>query len=117
MKITGSLSNDAPAARQIAMLGIEPRVAVSVDSFQLMPLLVAGTRRVALLQRRLADELDGLAHVRIMEPPYDAVPLQQALWWHPVHMHDAAHMWLRETTARVAEMIEAGRPAISAPPK
>jgi hypothetical protein len=22
-----------------------------------------------------------------MEPPYDAVPIQQALWWHPVHMH------------------------------
>lgn len=108
---------DAPAARQIAMLGIEPRVAVSVDSFQLMPLLVAGTRRVALLQRRLADELVGLAHVRIMEPPYDAVPIQQALWWHPVHMHDAAHMWLRETMARVAEMMEAGRPTISCPPK
>jgi hypothetical protein len=52
-----------------------------------------------------------------MEPPYDAVPIQQALWWHPVHMHDAAHMWLRETTARVAEMMEAGRPTISRPPE
>jgi hypothetical protein len=52
-----------------------------------------------------------------MEPPYDAVPIQQALWWHPVHMHDAAHMWLRETMARVAEMMEDGRPTISRPPK
>lgn len=33
--------------------------------------------------------------------PYEAVPLREAMWWHPVHTHDAAHIWLRETTARV----------------
>jgi hypothetical protein len=35
-------------------------------------------------------------------------------------MHDAAHMWLRDTMARVAEMMEAaGRPTTttSCPPK
>jgi len=25
------------------------------------------------------------------------------LWWHPVHTHDAAHRWLRETIARVGK--------------
>ncbi|MFE7900818.1 LysR family transcriptional regulator [Streptomyces sp. NPDC057424] len=107
---------DAPAARQIGMLGIEPHVEVAVDSFQLMPLLVAGTRRVALIQERLAERLGGLVPVRVMEPPYDAVPLQEALWWHPVHTRDAAHIWLRETAARVAEAVEAGRPTHSVPP-
>jgi DNA-binding transcriptional LysR family regulator len=101
--VTYQRTYDAPAARQIGMLGIEPRVEVSVDSFQLMPLLVADTRRVALIQGRLADRLGGLVPVRVMEPPYEAVPLQEALWWHPVHTHDAAHIWLRETAARVAE--------------
>ncbi|MBV1942352.1 LysR family transcriptional regulator [Streptomyces sp. BV286] len=103
--VTYQRTYDAPAARQIGMLGIEPRVEVSVDSFQLMPLLVAGTRRVALIQGHLADRLDGLVPVRVVEPPYDAVPLREALWWHPVHTHDAAHIWLRETAARVAETI------------
>jgi DNA-binding transcriptional LysR family regulator len=107
---------DAPAARQLGLLGLEPRVEVSVDSFQLMPQLVAGTRRVALVQRRLAERLAGFVPVRVVEPPYDAVPLQEALWWHPVHTHDAAHIWLRETAARVGEAIEAARPAISGPP-
>ncbi|WP_053740665.1 LysR family transcriptional regulator [Streptomyces sp. NRRL WC-3618] len=114
--VTYQRTYDAPAARQIGMLGIEPRVEVSVDSFQLMPLLVAGTRRVALIQGRLAERLDGLVPVRVMEPPYDAVPLQEAMWWHPVHTHDAAHIWLRETAARVAEAVKAGRPTISSPP-
>ena len=63
--------------------------------------LVAGTRRIALVQARLARLLQPLAAVRVVEPPYEAVPLREALWWHPVHTHDAAHIWLRETAARV----------------
>lgn len=114
--VTYQRTYDAPAARQIGMLGIEPRVEVSVDSFGLMPQLVAGTRRVALIQRRLAEQLGGVVPVRVMEPPYDAVPLQEALWWHPVHTHDAAHIWLRETAARVGEAVKDDRPTLSSPP-
>lgn len=101
---------DAPAARQLSMLGIDPHVEVSVDSFQLLPFLVARTRRIALVQRRLAERLSGVAAVRIMEPPYEAVPLQEALWWHPVHTHDAAHIWLRETAARVGAELTTSAP-------
>lgn len=106
--VTYQRTYDAPAVRQLGMLGIEPRVEVSVDSFQIMPLLVSGTRRIALLQARLARLLAPLAAVRVVEPPYEAVPLREALWWHPVHTHDAAHIWLRETAARVgSRMTEA----------
>jgi DNA-binding transcriptional LysR family regulator len=114
--VTYQRTYDSPAARQIGLLGIEPHVEISVDSFQLMPLLVAGTRRVALIQERLAERLGGLVPVRIMEPPYDAVPLHEALWWHPVHTHDPAHIWLRETAARVGEAVNADRPTTSGPP-
>ncbi|MFF5856360.1 LysR family transcriptional regulator [Streptomyces sp. NPDC012751] len=99
--VTYQRTYDAPAVRQLGMLGIEPRVEVSVDSFQLLPLLVTGTRRIALIQARLARMLTPIAAVRVVEPPYEAVPLREALWWHPVHTHDAAHIWLRETAARV----------------
>ncbi|WP_449350980.1 LysR substrate-binding domain-containing protein, partial [Streptomyces shaanxiensis] len=102
---------DAPAARQLSMLGVDPRVEISVDSFQALPFLVAGTRRIALVQQRLAELLRGVAAVRLMEPPYGAVPLQEALWWHPVHTHDAAHIWLRETAARVGAELAASEPA------
>ena len=92
---------DAPAARQLSMLGLEPHVEVSVQSFQLLPSLVAGTRRVALIQRRLARLLTSVADVRVLPCPFEAVPVQEALWWHPVHTQDPAHIWLRETAARV----------------
>lgn len=39
----------------------------------------------------------------------EAVPLREALWWHPVHTHDAAHIWLRGTAQRVgAELSRRG---------
>ncbi|MFP8883845.1 LysR family transcriptional regulator [Streptomyces mangrovi] len=107
--VTYQRTYDAPAVRQLGMLGIEPRAEVSVDSFQSLPLLVAGTRRIALVQERLARLLAPVTPVRVLEPPYEAVPLRQALWWHPVHTHDAAHIWLRETAARVGRRL-AGAP-------
>ncbi|MFG2799932.1 LysR family transcriptional regulator [Streptomyces pseudovenezuelae] len=97
---------DSPAVRQLGMLGIEPRVTISVDSFTVLPFLVAGTRRVALVPALLAERMRGTAPVRIMAPPYDPVPLREALWWHPVHTHDAGHIWLRETAARAAATVQ-----------
>ena len=99
-------THDASAARQLSMLGIEPHVQVSTDSFHVLPALVAGTRCVALIQRLLADRIGEGAGVRVMDCPFDAV-LQEALWWHPVHTHDAGHLWLRETAAAVGAQIMA----------
>ncbi len=98
---------DAPVNRQLSLLGIEPRVQVSVDSFQLLPAMVAGTRRVAMIQALLADRL-GLgpgSGIRLLDCPFDAVPVQEALWWHPVHTHDAGHLWLRESVAAIGAQI------------
>lgn len=72
--VTYQRTYDAPAVRQLGMLGIEPRVEVSVDSFLLLPLLVAGTRRIALMQARLARLLTPLAAVRVVEPPTKRSP-------------------------------------------
>ncbi|MEW2296748.1 LysR family transcriptional regulator [Streptomyces sp. NPDC006743] len=106
--VTYQRTYDAPAVRQLGMLGIEPRVEVSVDNFQLLPLMIAGTRRIGLIQARLARMLAPVAAVRVVEPPYEAVPLREALWGHPVHTHDAAHSWLRETAARVGAGLPRG---------
>ncbi|WP_128377248.1 LysR family transcriptional regulator [Streptomyces cavernae] len=113
--VTYQRTYDAPAARQLSMLGVDPHVEVSADSFQVLPFLVAGTRRIALVQQRLAELLRGVAPVRIMEPPYEAVPLQEAMWWHPVHTQDAAHIWLRETAARVGAELAPSAPGRIAP--
>jgi DNA-binding transcriptional LysR family regulator len=104
--VTYQRAYDSPAVHQLGMLGIEPQVTVGVDSFTALPFLIAGTRRVALIPALLAERLRGTAQVRVMQPPYDAVPLREAMWWHPVHTHDAAHVWLRETAVRVASEMQ-----------
>jgi DNA-binding transcriptional LysR family regulator len=93
------------------MLGIEPDVQVSVDSFYLLPSLVVGTRRVAMIHELIATRL-GLgpgSGIRLLDCPFDAVPVQEALWWHPVHTHDAGHVWLRELAGEVGARM--GAPA------
>lgn len=96
---------DATVARQLSMLGVEPHVQVFVDNFQLLPAMVAGTRRIALVQALLAERLSDDSEIRILECPFEAVPVREALWWHPVHTHDAGHRWLREMAAQAGTTV------------
>jgi len=96
---------DAPVTRQLSMIGVSPRVEVSVQTFQLLPHMVEGTRRVALVQERLARRIAGVAAVRVLECPFAAVPVREAMWWHPVHARDAAHIWFRAEAAAIARRL------------
>ncbi|MFI5793749.1 LysR family transcriptional regulator [Streptomyces sp. NPDC051677] len=102
---------DAPTARQLSMLGISPRVEVSVQTFQLLPHMVEGTRRVAMIQERLARGAVRSAAVRVLPCPFEAVPVQEAMWWHPLHAQDAGHIWLRRRAAEVGATLVSNGPA------
>ncbi len=91
-----------PAARQMRMLGIEPRVQVVTESFLTVPGLVAGSDRIALLQERLVHLLPLSAGVRALPPPFDAGPLVEAMWWHPVYDRDPEHEFFRGLVRRAA---------------
>ncbi|ROO85679.1 LysR family transcriptional regulator [Actinocorallia herbida] len=93
----------ASAARQLNLLGVKPRVEMVVENFQSLPFLVAGTGRIALIQERLASKLAAFTVCAVHPCPYEAVPVLEALWFHPVHHSDPAHRWLRDT------LIEVGR--------
>lgn len=91
-----------PASRQMRTLGIEPRVQVVTENFLTVAALVAGTPRVALLQRRLADVIPAEVGVRTLPCPFDVAPLVEAMWWHPMYDDDPEHQYLRELLIRVA---------------
>jgi DNA-binding transcriptional LysR family regulator len=94
-----------PAEQHLRMMGIEARASVVVESFLTIPFFVAGTNRIAMLQRRLARHLETFADVRLLDLPFDAMPIVEAFWWHPVHRSDPAHRWLRHTLREVAREI------------
>lgn len=79
-----------PAARQLRMAGVEPRVQVVTETFLNVPALVTGSRRIALMQERLARLIFASAGVRGLPCPLDVGPLIEAMWWHPVNDHDRA---------------------------
>lgn len=95
----GGPRGSTPVSRQLQLLGIEPHVQVIVDSFLGMPFLIAGTNRIAMLQHQLAREVADRPDLRVLDCPFDAVPLVEALWWHPVHDQDVEHQWLRHRFA------------------
>lgn len=72
-----------------------------------MPFLVAGTRRVAVLQARLAERLADAAGVRVLSCPWEAGSLTEAFWWHPSREADPAHRWLREAIAEAGRRVSA----------
>ena len=67
-----------------------------MDNFQSLPILVAGSDRVAAVPRRLAERLADAVCIRTLPLPIDAGPIVETLWWHPAHTRDAAHVWLRQ---------------------
>lgn len=99
----------APAAQQLRMSGIEPRAEVVVDQFLAMPFLVAGTNRLALLQEHLAHRMAAAAGVRVLACPFEAVPLVEAFWWHPMYGPDPAHAWLRRILVEAGSRLTASR--------
>jgi DNA-binding transcriptional LysR family regulator len=99
-----------PAGRQMRMLGIEPHVQVITESFLTVPGLVAGTDRIALLQRRLVDLLPRDGRLLALPPPFDAAPLIEAMWWHPIYDTDPEHEYLRDVVVRAVGISVADSP-------
>jgi DNA-binding transcriptional LysR family regulator len=89
--------------RQLHTMGIHPPGQMVVEDFTVLPFLVAGSNRVALIQRRLAHVLASAAGVRVLPCPFDPLPLVEAVWWHPLYERDVGHRWLREL------LVDAGR--------
>ncbi|WP_448628375.1 LysR family transcriptional regulator [Geodermatophilus sp. URMC 64] len=94
-----------PAERQMRMRGIEPRVQVVTEQFLTVPGLIAGTDRIALLQRRLFDVLPLNLGIRALPPPVEVGQLVEAMWWHPVFDDDPEHAYLRDLVSRAAEQV------------
>jgi DNA-binding transcriptional LysR family regulator len=76
-------------------LGVTARVVATTGGWLPLPFLVAGTELVAAVPERLARRVSGAAGVRIVAPPFRAIELVEAAWWHPMRSTDPALTWLR----------------------
>jgi DNA-binding transcriptional LysR family regulator len=91
-----------PVTRQLARFGIQPTIAVRVESYLAVPHFVAGTQRIALMQERLAARFAARMDLAVMECPGEPEPIVEALWWHEQYDEDPAHRWLRDVVVEAA---------------
>lgn len=102
------------ASRQLQQLGIEPQIDAVVESFLALPHFIAGTDRLGLIQSGLAQVALAGGGIRLYEPPFDATPVLNAMWWHPVHGRDPEHAWMRGLFAEAAQSLAMHDPPTSA---
>lgn len=84
------------AVQQLRISGVEPQVSVVTEGYLVVGPILEGTDRIAVVQNRLAHWLAAAHHLRIMQCPLELAPLIEAMWWHPIHHDDPAHIWFRE---------------------
>ncbi|WP_034593309.1 LysR family transcriptional regulator [Hamadaea tsunoensis] len=94
------------AAHELRQLGVELDVRMVAESYALLPAMIIGTRRVALIQRQLGLQLSAGGRVRALPCPFEAAPLIEAMWWHPMNDTDAGHQWLRERFTEAARIVQ-----------
>jgi DNA-binding transcriptional LysR family regulator len=86
--------------RALAGLGRSRRVALSIQSYGLAPLIVARTDCITTLPsrllRRYADDLD------LFEPPVPLPRSQLVALWHARNQEEQGHIWLRECLYQIA---------------
>lgn len=91
-----------PARQQLQFRGIDISIAAVTPHFFVMPSLIVGTDRVALVPEgfaRMAVRME--PRLRLVVPPVDLDPVRDAFWWHADRAHDAEHVWLRGVLDRV----------------
>ena len=94
------------AERQLGRHAEKLRVPITAANFVALPLMLRGTRLVAVVQRRIAERLSACGEIRLLEPPVALDKLHVGMHWNSLLTEDRAHTWLRGIIAESAKTLE-----------
>jgi DNA-binding transcriptional LysR family regulator len=77
------------------------RIALTIPHFLALPIIVARTDYIVTVPRRLALAFEGLAGIRMVEPPIRIEPFEIRQHWHERYHHDPANKWMRGLIAEL----------------
>lgn len=92
----GSNRQAAYAERQLANMGIERRIDIYAPSFSLVPWLLLGTTRLAVLQERFARTVVPMMPLRSVPVPVPIQPMREMVQYHSTRKKDKGIRWLRD---------------------
>lgn len=94
-----SLTGTPFEARILAEHGIVRKVKLEVPSFEALPSVMRGTRLVAILPSRLANDL--FSDFAYTKPPCEFPTACFNMSWHKTTHHSPVHQWLREIVKQI----------------
>jgi LysR family transcriptional regulator, nod-box dependent transcriptional activator len=78
------------------------RVEVVAPSFLAVPGLIIGTKRIATMHRRLAEQVVRNMPLVMQEMPFDIPPIREAIQWNIANNNDRALRWIVEQLGIIA---------------
>lgn len=88
--------------RHLDTMGLARRIEVQAPSFNSVPILLEGTRRLALMHRRLAIRMQAHFPLAVQKPPFPMPRMRQMLQFHRARSGDEGLRWLRAALHRTA---------------
>ena len=97
----------APAIDEwfLSQLGHVRRLEVIAMNFNMLPQFIVGTRRIATVQRRMAQYFLKLMPLRLLEPPLVLPSLIESAHWNRAFDRDPGSVWLRGILKEVAQVV------------
>ena len=101
------VASHAEPARALHLLGLEPRIRLTLPHFTVVPPILAATDLAVIMPLRPAQRFAALHELQVVEPDLGLPPFTVAMHWTWRSAHDPGHRWLREqalamTFAKVA---------------
>lgn len=101
----GGQSNDPFDARPMAIAGLHRRKPIMVDQFVVAAEMVVGSSYVALVPKRLGEQLARTLPLDVFDLPPEvrASPFSESLQWSDAQLDDPALAWFRDLIIEVAQ--------------
>jgi DNA-binding transcriptional LysR family regulator len=80
-------------------------IEVYAPSFAVVPWLVIGTQRIAVMHERLAKVVAKSLPLKIQPLPFEIPPMREMIQYHSVRSHDNAIAWLRGCLHEMAQKL------------
>lgn len=102
----GRINRSSFAESQLRAMDLDRLSIVQVSTFGLVPELLVGTDRVAIMHRRLARHAARALPLRISPLPITFPPLVEAIQFHRSRINDAGLKWLVEEIRREVTILD-----------
>jgi LysR family transcriptional regulator, nod-box dependent transcriptional activator len=108
----GRINRSSIAESQLRAMGIERKTVIQATTFGLVPELLVGTGRIAIMHRRLAKHAAKNLPLRFGPLPFEFPPLVEGIQFHRSRINDSGLKWLVDEIRSECDKLGSGNDAV-----